>query len=146
MFTSRAAQVRQLYGNRLPRTIDEVIQRYWYYDDVSLDDDSLTLVHGDCHPAKMFFPQVTKVVSLPSIGSRLMLVKLGRIAARIIVLSLTTKQRKEHEERLLQLYHAILNENGVNDYDIERCWLSFRCGFLYNVKCFRSSFRKSAKQ
>ncbi len=40
---------------------------------------------------------------------------------RIITLGLTSEQREDHEDRLVQLYHATIKNQGVTEYDLDRC-------------------------
>lgn len=126
-------RLREVFGQRLPETVDAIAERLGNHDDAGLADGPLTLVHGDYHPAQMFFPSeragrfAVFDWEVAHIGHG------GEDLARIIALGLTTEQRKDCEDRLVQLYHAVLSEHGVTGYELERCWLDFRRGLLYSV-------------
>ena len=128
---------------------DAAAERLLSHNLVSSVHAPLTLIHGDYHPAQMFFPldePVDRPVDRPVNGPA---ESAGRFAvidweavhvgnggedlARIIALGLTTEQREHGEERLVRLYHEILREHGVTGYGLDRCWLDFRRGLLYSV-------------
>ena len=142
-------RVRRTFGKRLPQTCDAAAERLLSHNLVSSVHAPLTLIHGDYHPAQMFFPldePVDRPVDRPVNGPA---ESAGRFAvidweavhvgnggedlARIIALGLTTEQREHGEERLVRLYHEILREHGVTGYGLDRCWLDFRRGLLYSV-------------
>jgi aminoglycoside phosphotransferase (APT) family kinase protein len=91
---------------------------------------AVTLVHGDFHPGQLFFPSARggrfavfdwQTVSAGNGGDDL---------ARIIVSALDPDRRRLHDRRLIALYHALLVEHGVGDFDLERCHRGFQLGLV----------------
>ena len=92
--------------------------------------DTLTLVHGDFHPGQIFFPSGSggrfavfdwQTVSAGNGGDDL---------ARIMTTSLPPDVQARCDRRLVELYHGLLLENGVRDYDLQRCYDSYRQGLV----------------
>jgi hypothetical protein len=130
---------RERFGSSLPPALVTVAEQLLANFDALWDlrqqglRDGVTIVHGDFHPGQIFFPSDRggrfavfdwQTVSAGSGGDDL---------ARIIATGLTAEQQAADDARLIALYHSILVEHGVTDYDIERCRLDFRAGLLTTV-------------
>ncbi|MBI5289839.1 MAG: phosphotransferase [Chloroflexi bacterium] len=128
---------RQRYGGALPPIVLEVAERVMgnfaqltegRWERVA--DGSVTLVHGDFHPGQLFFPSER--------GGRFAVFDWQTVSAgsgtddlaRVIVTGLPPEQRRTCDERLIELYHALLLEHGVTNYDLERCREGFRQGLV----------------
>jgi len=46
------ARVREVFGERLPRTLAQVAERMLALDDMGFGNGTFTLVHGDYHPGQ----------------------------------------------------------------------------------------------
>ena len=54
----------------------------------------------------------------------------GRDLAYFLATGLTTELRRQHEERLVERYHAALAAHGVVGHSLEQCWDDYRFGML----------------
>lgn len=132
-------EARQRFGSKLPPTLVAVAERVLANFDVAIEarhqnaQDAVTLVHGDFHPGQIFFPSDRggrfavfdwQTVSAGNGGDDL---------ARIIATGLSIEQRQVADGRLIELYHALLVENGVRGYDLEQCRDGFRQGLLMSA-------------
>jgi hypothetical protein len=130
---------RERYGDGVPRSLVEMAEGMLGGFDAMLErrtsetTGAVTLVHGDFHPGQIFFPSGHcgrfavfdwQTVSAGNGGDDL---------ARIIVSGLEPEQRRAHDHRLIALYHRLLVEHGVRDFDLERCYHSFRLGLIANA-------------
>ena len=130
---------RSRFGEDLPATLVTIAEHLQANFDSLMEArrhasrDSITLVHGDYHPGQLFFPTERggrfavfdwQTVSAGSGGDDL---------ARIIATGLTSEQRETCDRRLIELYHELLVEHGVTDYDIARCHEDFRMGLVTSV-------------
>ena len=130
---------RDRFGKDLPAALVVVAEHLRTNFDSAMEArrqvsrDSVTLVHGDFHPGQIFYPSERggrfavfdwQTVSTGSGGDDL---------ARIIATGLTPEQQATCDRRLIDLYHALLVEHGVIDYDIERCREDFRLGLVTSV-------------
>lgn len=129
---------RARFGPGLPDTLVVLTERLLENFDAlaavrSRFQDSVTLVHGDYHPGQLFFPSER--------GGRFAVFDWqtvhagngGDDLARIIATGLTSEQRQAHDARLIELYHELLIEHGVREFDLERCQQSFRAGLLMTL-------------
>jgi len=112
-------------AERLLADFHPLLQRRWRQD-----VDAVTLVHGDFHPGQLFFPSEAggrfavfdwQTVSAGSGGDDL---------ARLIVSSLDPGQQRAHADRLIALYHTLLIEHGVRNFDLDLCRQSFQGGVI----------------
>jgi hypothetical protein len=129
-------QVRQRFPGALPPIVDALAERFIADFDTlltmrrDLTGDALTLVHGDFHPGQIFFPS--------SSGGRFAVfdwqtVSAGNGAddlARIITTSMPPETQARCDRRLIELYHSLLVEHGVRDYDLQRCYDAYRQGLV----------------
>jgi hypothetical protein len=134
-------RVREVFGRKLPQPVGVVAEwlvaggaeRLLNPDDTELHGGALTLVHGDYHPAQIFFPAESGGRFVVFDWETVHVANGGQDLARIIVYGLAIDQRADWEDRLVRLYHATLTSQGVIEYDIDRCWLDVRHGLLYSV-------------
>jgi hypothetical protein len=98
----------------------------------SIADRPHTIIHGDYRLDNLFF-------GTPEGGAELSVAD-WQIACRgrgifdvayLLVGGLQPADRKQHEKRLVQLYHDLLVERGVKDYSFEQCWTEYRRMALY---------------
>ncbi len=129
-------RAREIFGDDFPQSLAALSERLvtsfeWFAAETV--SGPLTLVHGDFHPGQIFFPSGG--------GGRFAVfdwqtVRIGRGGedlARIVIFGLAPEERRASEERLIELYHSLLLEHGVTDYDLDHCWLDFRRGLLLSV-------------
>jgi hypothetical protein len=131
--------VRERFGGEFPATLATAAELLLANFDAVIDmrqrelQDSVTLLHGDCHPGNIFFPSERggrfavfdwQTVSAGTGGDDL---------ARFMVSGLTAEQREASGERLIELYHTLLVEHGVTGYDIERCRQGFGMGLVMST-------------
>lgn len=60
----------------------------------------------------------------------------GVDAAYFLASALSTEGRRQEERDLVAEYHGRLVAAGVEDFDFESCWTSYRAGSLYGVILF----------
>lgn len=96
---------------------------------------SQTLVHFDYHVENVMFP----MDGSPMVTIDWQSLECGRGAYDVVyncLSSLSNKERRQHEMRLLRLYHDTLIENGVTDYSFDECYQDFIIGFFRFVHVF----------
>ncbi|HYM15106.1 MAG TPA: oxidoreductase family protein [Dehalococcoidia bacterium] len=98
----------------------------------SIADRPHTIIHGDYRLDNLFF-------GTPEGGAELSVAD-WQIACRgrgifdiayLLIGGLQPADRKQHEKRLVQLYHDLLVERGVKDYSFDQCWTEYRRMALY---------------
>ena len=91
----------------------------------------MTCIHRDIHVDNALFSD--KDGDAPAIILDWQGAGRGRGAydiAYFLISSVPPAQRRRTEQTLLQLYHSLLIENGVDDYDFETCWFDYRLAFV----------------
>jgi len=87
-----------------------------------------TMCHGSFHRGQLLLPVTEgdpfrvidwQTVSINSSATDL---------ARIVVAGLLPNQRREHEQALVERYHAILLDHGVAGYSLDELWDDYRLG------------------
>lgn len=98
----------------------------------SIADRPHTIIHGDYRTDNFFFatPQGGPPFSVADwqIACR------GRgvfDVAYLLCGGLEPAERRQHEQRLLKLYHDLLVQGGVTDYSFDQCWTEYRRMALY---------------
>ena len=91
--------------------------------------EPFAVIHGDYRLDNLLFtPAGNDVIAVDwqtaGIGPPL------RDVAYFLGNSVTTEERRAHEESLLADYHAALVARGVTGYDADRCWRDYRLGQL----------------
>ncbi len=134
--TAALPAARDRFGSKLPATLITLAERLLADFDVLFEArrqvvvDAVTLVHGDFHPGQIFFPSECggrfAVFDWQTVGAG----GGGDDLARIIATGLSIEQREAADGRLIELYHSLLVENGVREYDLEQCRNGFRQGLL----------------
>jgi hypothetical protein len=91
-----------------------------------------TLIHNDYQADNLFFagagPSLALVVTDWQMTTR------GRAALDVAWFlggNLDSIDRREHELRLLHIYHTLLIDNGVLDYPFEKCWHDYRLAMVH---------------
>ena len=101
-----------------------------------LQQPPLTLVHGDFQPDNFFF-------ATPEGGFPFAVIDWQQISLRrgiydvagLLCKNLSIDARRAAEQKLLHLYHIILLENGIQNYDYEQLWYDYRISVIeYFVK------------
>lgn len=97
-------------------------------------ESAKTLVHGDYRIENFLFgePGTAEgfvVLDWQIVGHGSGLRDLGYLLGQ----SLTAEVRRDHEQRLLRLYHETLLEHGVSGYDFDRCTDDYRIGLLISM-------------
>ena len=90
-----------------------------------------TIVHGDFRLDNCFFDDAAE--PKPPVVLDWEFSVRGRgvcDVATFIGEAFPAQQRGEVERDLVATYHAVLMENGVNDYAFEECWLDYRLAML----------------
>ena len=90
-----------------------------------------TIVHGDFRLDNCFFDDAAE--PKPPVVLDWEFSVRGRgvcDVATFISEAFPAQQRGEVERDLVATYHAVLMENGVNDYAFEECWLDYRLAML----------------
>ena len=91
-----------------------------------------TLVHNDYQADNLFFAAGGDTMSVAVLDWQL--VTHGRAALDVAWLlggNLDPAHRRDHERRLLRIYHARLVGNGVPQYTFEQCWDDYRLAMLH---------------
>ncbi len=86
-----------------------------------------TCLHRDVHAANILFGQ--RDGDRPLVLIDCPLVAWGRGVSDVtyfMISSVTPAQRRRSEQRLLELYHRLLIENGVKGYSLDQCWSDYR--------------------
>ena len=129
-------RAREIFGDEFPKSLTVLTERLlasFQQFTAQAGGGPLVLVHGDFHPGQIFFPTDG--------GGRFAVfdwqtVRIGRGGddlARIVTMGMPPQERRSSDGRLVELYHSLLLEHGVTDYDLDRCWLGFRRGLLGSV-------------
>lgn len=107
------------------------IERMYRYNAYSRQ----TLIHYDFHLENILFPDDGS----PPVIIDWQSVDAGRGVYDIVYnlgFSLSIEDRRNHEMRLLRLYHDTLLEHGVSDYSFETCYGDYRLGFFRGLHIF----------
>jgi hypothetical protein len=123
----------EVFGERLDPAMLEIAHAYTAANPRMLDALAAmpnTLVHFDYRVDNMFFD--------PADGSVVVIdwqaISRGGGAADVgyfLAQNVATDVRREHEDRLLHLYHDTLVENGVTGYDYDTFHEHYRLGVIY---------------
>jgi Ecdysteroid kinase-like family len=90
-----------------------------------------TLIHNDYQADNLFFAQVGSTLSLAVADWQLTTRGRGVLdIAFFLGGNLDSRDRREHELRLLRTYHTLLLDNGVRDYPFEQCWADYGLAML----------------
>lgn len=99
--------------------------------------DPTVLQHGDFRTDNLMFgksdsdPAVTVIdFQTARLGPP------GVDAAYLLGASLSIENRRAHDRELIEAYHQQLQDAGVQDFDFDACWQSYREGALYGVFLF----------
>jgi len=91
-----------------------------------------TIVHGDYRLDNFFF--ATPEGGPPFAVADWQIASRGRgifDVAYLICGGLEPAERKQHEQRLVKLYHDLLVQGGVKGYSFDQCWTEYRRMALY---------------
>jgi thiamine kinase-like enzyme len=88
-------------------------------------------IHRDIHVDNLLFGDpdqqpAFRIVDWQTVGK-------GRAVSDVgyfLISSLPIEDRRQHESRLLRLYHDLLLQAGVQDYSFDDCWLDYRLSAL----------------
>lgn len=128
--------LRQRLGSAFPAVLAEagdLMVAHWADYIAARQTPTPTLLHRDFHGQQMFYPSPQ--------GGRFAVFDWQTIAigrgvedlARLISTGLTTSDRREHEHRLIALYHAELEAAGVTGYSLDQCRDEFRLGLTASL-------------
>ncbi len=93
-----------------------------------------TLIHKDTHVDNLMFANTPDDPPLAVIDWQICGSGVGvSDIAYFLISSMSVKTRREHEDELLQIYHATLVKQGVVDYGFEQCWRDYRLAFFRNL-------------
>jgi hypothetical protein len=96
----------------------------------------LGLVHGDYRLDNMLFAREGGAAPRPLTTVDWQTVSFGPLMLDIsyfLGASLTTEDRRAHEEELVRAYHAALLARGARDLDWDTCWSEYRRASFYGV-------------
>lgn len=97
-------------------------------------ESAKTLVHGDYRIENFLFGEPGTAEEFVVLDWQIVGHGSGpRDLGYLLGQSLTTEVRRDHEQRLLRLYHETLLEHGVGGYDFERCYADYRLGLLITM-------------
>jgi hypothetical protein len=98
----------------------------------SIADRPHTIIHGDYRLDNLFFGHPHEGPELAVADWQIACRGRGVFdVAYLLIGGLQPADRKQHEKRLLQLYHDLLVERGVKDYSFDQCWTEYRRMALY---------------
>ena len=93
-----------------------------------------TLIHNDYHADNLFFAGTGATRALAVADWQLTTRGRGVLdVASFLGGSLESRDRRAHEMRLLQIYHTLLMENGVADYQLDQCLDDYRLAMLQPI-------------
>jgi len=135
VFEQVVAGVRGTYEHCLSPNSWSVVEHYRdnYRSMKVRPRDAETLVHSDAHAKQMFFPseKLDRFVifdwQAPSYGIA------AHDVSRLLVLGVTTDERRQHEDALLAHYLDALRSHGVTDLNAERLRYGVRLTTLNNL-------------
>lgn len=122
------------YGDRCPATVRRSCERLG--DRLDAVKDALaarqrTLCHGDVRLDNLFFGAAPGQPPLTVCDWQLISPAVGAVdLAYFLTGSLDSSLRREHEEELMQRYHATLVDHGVRDYRYDECVADYRLATL----------------
>ncbi len=129
-------QFEEKFGGRIPAPIEKVWPVLVQHRDKIRTDSSvppLTLCHGDFHLGNLFFCDVEAEFPLAVFDWQAIIRAQGAFdLSYFIIGNLEPELRRKVEKDLLQKYCAKLNENGIEDYNLDQCYYSYRIT-LYEV-------------
>jgi aminoglycoside/choline kinase family phosphotransferase len=127
------ARVQEVFGERLPKTLEQVAERMLSLDQLGFSNGTFTLVHGDYHPGQIFFPSGNAGRFAVFDWEAVHVGSGGEDLASLLATGLTIDQRVRCEGRMVSLYCEIIGQHGVTGYKLEHCWRDVRQGLLYSV-------------
>jgi aminoglycoside/choline kinase family phosphotransferase len=90
-----------------------------------------TVLHGDMRLDNLFFPADAGAPPVVAVDWSNATRGPGPYdVAYFCCMAFTPEQRREHEDRLLHLYHDALLERGVTGYDFDACFDDYRLSFF----------------
>ena len=90
-----------------------------------------TVVHNDYQLGNLFLGAPENAASLVVIDWQTLTISLGAFdVACFLGGNIAPHERRANEMELLKLYHAILVDNGVQDFSVEQCFEHYRLSML----------------
>ncbi|GAA1705814.1 phosphotransferase [Microbacterium sediminicola] len=121
------------YGDRFPDELGDVLRRYAAVADQHNADRRAPfgLVHADARLDNVLFGGVDEALLVDW-----QTVQWGHVMTDVSYFlgsSLTVEERREHEARLVRLYHDTLIANGVTDFAWEHAWEEYRRQVFWGI-------------
>jgi hypothetical protein len=137
------ANLRGKYRDQVGKTLIAVVE-FWLDNALRLAEreqrQPQTLCHGDLHREQILFPRSTAgsvhVIDWQLSGSD----SAATDIAYLLVSGLRPNERKAHERRIVESYHADLNSHGVTGYPLDQFWQSYRLGIARQAMFYMTAF------
>jgi thiamine kinase-like enzyme len=100
----------------------------------SLSNDPVTFLHRDVHLDNLFFDVHESASSIRLLDWQL--AAYGRSVCDVtyfMIMSLPVALRRQTERELLQTYHNLLVQYGVQGYSFVQCWEDYQRAFFHNL-------------
>ncbi len=138
VFTDALPAAKERFGDEFPESLvaltEELLPRFDALAERRQRDlGRTTLVHGDYHLGQIFFESEQGGRFAVFDWQTASAANGGDDLARMIVSGLDTEQRETSDKRLIELYHSLLLEHGVNEYSLQDCYNDFRLGLLTSL-------------
>ncbi|HUS16073.1 MAG TPA: oxidoreductase family protein [Chloroflexia bacterium] len=106
-----------------------------------------TIVHNDYYADNLFFTGPDDPRALVVADWQVATMGRGVVdVARFLAGSLAPADRRAHERRLLDAYHALLVAKGVADYPFAQCWDDYRLATLLPLARIATAIGMTAQQ
>lgn len=120
---------------RLSESFHEVGRSFDQYLDTfceQLTRSPLTCIHSDAHLDNLLFGLSANDPPVMMIDWQVVAQGRGVIdVAYFLIRSIPYEQRQQTEHSLLQIYHKLLIQNGIHDYDFDQCWTEYQHAFFW---------------
>ena len=93
-----------------------------------------TLIHKDTHLDNLLFATDENDPPLTVIDWQLCNAGPGvSDITYFMISSMSVRQRRQSEYRLIKIYHALLLKHGITNYSFKQCWRDYRLAFFRNL-------------
>ena len=125
---------RSRVDDRLVEAVGRVLPKYGEMLDWMAELGHPTLTHTDCRAENYLFGGATGEDSITVVDFQLCTRHVGAWdVANLLGGSLLPEVRRQHAAKLVERYHARIIAAGIQDYDLDTCWLHVRASLLQQV-------------
>lgn len=111
--------------------LDQLVERTFAYWQYAFTSQNQACTHCDFRADNLLFGERDGQLSMAAVDWGAQIASTGRDLAHFLGTCLEPGLRKQHEQALLELYHAKLTDQGIADFSLQRCIDDYRINLFY---------------